>query len=344
MHRHPRDDGITTFDAVSPAELHPVDVERLGQPIHRLLDAPVDFRHAKPSHWPPDGMVGVDAVGVGMHVGDIIGAGGRVARRARDVDAILGVGAGVPVVFHLKRLDRPIPGAADFHTGSQPLPHERAEELFLTGHAHLDRPAGDSPGHDDSQRLHGNAGLGAESSTHVVANDPHVSLGNAQRLRNQIALGEGGLRAAPQGDLTRCVPTRHCHVWLDGNVLNMGNAVGLFDDRITLGPGRLYVALAHPEDVGDVRSRLGKNERDDLVCVEVGVQERRIREDRFQRIEDSRQFFVFHLDEPDGIFGDLLAGRDDAGDRVAHVARPVPAKDVAILQIQPDAPLAYPRR
>ncbi len=52
-------------------------------------------------------------------------------------------------------------------------------------------------------------------------------------------------------------------------------------------------------------------------------------------VEHTRQRLIFHFDQLDRLLGDLFRHRRHPRHRVAHVARPVAAEDVPVLQIQP---------
>ena len=108
VHDHAGDRLLAILEAVQQAHLHRVEPQLRGGAVDVLLDGPVDLRHAEAAHRAADGVVGVDTEGVGVDVGHEVGAGGAVAGGAGDVDAVLGVRAGVPVVGVLHRGDAAI--------------------------------------------------------------------------------------------------------------------------------------------------------------------------------------------------------------------------------------------
>ncbi len=99
-------------------------------------------------------------------------------------------------------------------------------------------------------------------------------------------------------------------------------------------PGAIHIALAKFEVIGNVRSCFGENEAGNHILAQVGMEHRRFGTDAKFRIENRRQDFIFHVDQVQGLLGDLLADGGHARDRVAHIAHTVPAEDEAVLQVQ----------
>ena len=119
-------------------------------------------------------------------------------------------------------------------------------------------------------------------------------------------------------------------------MLDMRDAIGAFDDGSAVGPGACHVPFANAEVVADIGARLGKDEICHFVLAQVGMQHGCLRTGAKLGVKDPRQRFVFHFDQIDRLLGNLFADRRHASHRVAHVAHPVAAKDMAVLQIQPD--------
>ncbi len=116
----------------------------------------------------------------------------------------------------------------------------------------------------------------------------------------------------------------------------MGDAIFAFDYCVALFKGRLGVALADLEVVGDVGSRLGEDKGHDLIFGHFGVNKGCVVLGALFWVKNALEQLVFNLDQFKGFFSGFFIGGDHAGDRIADVAHTVAAKDVTILQIQAD--------
>ena len=88
-------------ERVLEPELQRIHADGGGYELHVPLDRPVELHVAEAAVGGAVGLVGVDRVRVEPGVGYLVGAGGGVARGARHVDRVVGVGAGVPVHGHV---------------------------------------------------------------------------------------------------------------------------------------------------------------------------------------------------------------------------------------------------
>ncbi len=163
----------------------------MGQVIDALLQPDVHLGHAKATHGPTDGVIGVDAVAIGLHVGHFVGSAAAVAGSACHVHTIFGIGTPVPIEYIFHGQQSAILVTTHLEVTNQPLANKRGIEFFLAGQAQLDRTALDLGSDGHRQGLHAHAGLGSKAASHVGGNDPHVALRDAQRLGDQITLGKG---------------------------------------------------------------------------------------------------------------------------------------------------------
>ncbi len=223
-----------------------------------------------------------------MHVGDEVGAGGAVAGRAGDVDAVLGVRAGVPVIGVLHRCDATFTSHAQLDLRDQPLAHEGGVELFLSAHQQLDRsPPGVERQHD-ACAFHAHAGLGAETAAQIGGDDTQLGVADAQALGDQVALGKGRLAGAPQRHLAVAVHLPDRDMRLQRHMLDVRYAVGVLVDVVRLGPAGFHVTFAHFEPVADVGARLTEDKGRAGIGVHVRMEQRSGRAGAVFRVKDAR--------------------------------------------------------
>ena len=179
------------LQAVDSPELDRIDARLQRKLVNALLQARMHLRHAEASHRPADRMIRVHTVAVAPHMGHFIGTGAAVACRARDVDAVFGVGASVPVelVLHCQQVAARI--AAHLEVRHKSLAHEGCKEFLLAGQAQLDRPTPGLRGDGDRERLHGDAGLAAEAAADKGGHNTDRALRHAQGFGDQISLRKG---------------------------------------------------------------------------------------------------------------------------------------------------------
>ena len=270
-----------------------------------------------------------------MDVGDEIGAGGAVAGGAGDIDAVLGVRAGVPVVGVVHRCDATIPSHAQLDLRDQPLAHEGGVELLLAAHQQLDRSSFGVERQHDACPFHAHASLGAETASQIGRDDTQFRMADAQALGDQVALGKGRLAGAPQRHLAVAVHLPDRDMRLQRHVLDVRHAVGVFVDVVGFGPASLHVALAHLEPVADVGAGLAEYERRAGIAVQVRMQQRSSRAGAVFRIKHAWQLFIFDLDQLASALGQLGRLRRHAGYRLPHETDAIDSKGRPVGEIQP---------
>ncbi len=307
-----------------------------GQVVDALLQPGVHLGHAKAAHGAADGVIGVNTVAIGLYVGHLIGSAAAITGSACHVHTIFGIGTPVPIERILHGQQLAILVTAHLEVANQSLANKGGIEFLLAGQAQLDWAALDLGGDGYCQGLHTHSGLGPKAASHVGGDDPHITLRDAQRLGDQITLGKGGLRAAPQRHLADFVHLGDGHVRLNRHVLHVGDAIFALDHGRAVPPGIKRVALADFEVVGEVGAWSGEDEGDDFVLAQVRVNQRRVGASAKFWVEDRLQLLVLHLDEIHGLLSYFFADGGHARDRVAHVAHPVTAENMAVSQIKAD--------
>ena len=220
-HFHAGENGLPGLDTVAPAEFCGVHADPFGKLIHDLLDAPMDFGHAKAAHRAADGLVGVDTVGITLDVGDEVRASAGIAGRSGDIDAIVVVSASTKIVLRFHGQQIALCVASNLRPGDQALAHRRADKLLFTCHAQLDGTPLDRSGHDHGTSFHRDARLAPKSTTHIRRHHAQVAMRDVQTLGDEISLGKGRLGTGPQGDLPRLLPQPDGDVGLDGHMLDL---------------------------------------------------------------------------------------------------------------------------
>jgi hypothetical protein len=170
---------------------------------------------------------------------------------------------------------------------------------------------------------------------HVRGDHLHIRLGDPQGFSDQVALGKWRLRARPQRHFTVFFHLSNRYVWFDGHMLDVRYAILAFDDRRALFPGCFYIPFTDAEMIGDIGARFREDKIGDLVFSEIGVEQRRFGAGAKFGVKDPWYGFVFHLDQVEGLFRDLLADRRHSSHRIAHIADSITAEYVAVLQVKP---------
>ena len=269
------------------------------------LEAPEELDVAEAAVRRAVGLVGVDGVGVDPGVGNLIGAGGRIADGARDVDRVVGVGAGVPEHLHLLRDDAAVGEHAGLDAVGQRAAAGQQRELLFARRLELDRPAARLAGKAGDERLEVDARLAAEPAADVGDDDAHIVERQLEGVAEQVAHGEGRLRAGPDVDAVAGFPLGDGDVGFHRHVLHRRVGVLALDDPLRFGEALFDVALAALGQIGDVRAGLRREGRlDKVVAREIRMHQRRAGRERVHVVEDRRQHFVFDLDELDRRVGD----------------------------------------
>ena len=320
--------------AVDAADVHGIHADGLGHLVDVLLDGKVDLAHTEAAVGAAHGMVGIDAVAVGPHIGDVVGSGRGPAAGLGDVDAILGVGAAVPHELGLDGHDLAILVDARLDLGVETLAHIGVLKLVLSAVAQLHRTARIALGQGDDDTFQGGARLGAEAAAHVGGDDPQFVQrdvkGGGQSLTHRI----GRLDGAPDSDLAVQLVLGHGAVGFQRNVLYMGDVVGVFGDYIALGEGGVHVALAQFIVVGDVGMGLWMEDGGHLVGVQVRVDQRSVGLHALQSVEHRGQFLILHFDERDGLVSNLRGLSGHGGHCLAPILGGTDGQEVLILQIE----------
>ena len=131
---------------------------------------------------------------------------------------------------------------------------------------------------------------------------------------------------------------------LDRHVLYVRNIEAVVKDAVRFGKRLVGIALAQHVVVRNVRALLRIEDRRDLVGVQIGMDQRRVRLHAFERVEHGGKLLVFDLDEAARLLGDLLGFRRDRRDRLAAELCGADGEEVLILEIQTAALLVVVAR
>ena len=323
MDRRPGDEEIPLLQRVLQAELHRVPAQAPCDDVHLGVVGPDHLRHPEAPKRPGRRLVGVDAVGVDGHVGDLVRPGGGIPRLVDDPRADLGEGAGVPIDLALARghgraLDRGLDLHHDAVLGDR-------VELLLAAQAVLHRPAG-LHGKQRHQRLELVVELGAVAAAQIRHTHADAVHGDAQHAR-QLPPHEGRrLAGGMDVDASAFVHVRQRHMGLHGYMLGRRRREHILEDAVRLGKGLFHVALAKLVvvadvgalaglDVGQVRERPGRAK---LLVDDGGV-----RLDGVEHVQHHRQRLVLHLHPFQRLFRGAPALRGHRHHLFALVAHPV---------------------
>jgi len=125
---------------VLQAELHRVDGGGLGQPIHHAFDEERRLRIPVTAHGAGDRVVGVDAIGLELDVGDSIQGGGRLHHHQRGDGPPGDVGADVEQGAHGAERQAAVTARAGAHLNVRRLPHGRGTKLLRAREGQTHRP------------------------------------------------------------------------------------------------------------------------------------------------------------------------------------------------------------
>ena len=321
-------------DAVELAHFERVDPHLVRDHVDVLLDAKVDFAHAKSAIRPADGVVCVDAVAVGRDVLDVIRANAAPARGFDDVDAVFRIRAAVPGEHVFGAYDLAVLAHGGLDVDVQTLAHIGVLELVLARVGHLDRATGVEHRERDDDAFQRRARLAAESAADGLADHANLVEREVERLRQRAAHGKRALARGPDGQVAVRHILRGAGVRLDRHMLHVRNVEIVVEHAIRLFKRLVRVAFSQHVVMRDVGSGLRIKDRQHLIGAEVGVDDRSIRLHALQRVRDGGQHFVFHLHELASAARNLRRVRRDSRDRLAAIARFADRDEVSILQIQ----------
>ena len=159
----------------------------------------------------------------------------------------------------------------------------------------------------ETNLFRGKDGFVAKAATHIGRDDSDLCFGDLQAFRKPGPHHMGELRRAVDNKLGQsCVP--------------MGNKASALNRRHDLTRGAKFTADAHGRGLGHRFNVTIIPNREENIVVPIVVQQRRIRLDRFNHIDNGRQLFIF-----DHNFGsDVLGFRAGVGNayrnKLTHLA------------------------
>ena len=312
--------GIAVSQRVALAKFQWIETKRARHLIHVALDGEHRLHFAGRAKITRRHLIGVDDPSLHAHVGRAIGAGDHeravhaVARRARAIGAAVVIDFGVP---------SPEPPVA-LHPGAQ-HDHRRVARLavlqfFLIALDELDRPlrrARQIIGEDD---VLGSLFAAEGAAGRYRVNDDHL-FGNVGVIGKPLAYSERRLMALPDADAAARIDLHQGRPRFDETLVNHLSAKSVFKNLVRFQKAPFHVAF------GGLHERTHIAEPASFVftfiAFELGMQQRRIRTHRFQRIEHRGQRLIFHVDEIEGLLNGVTVDGGDGRDLLADIAHAI---------------------
>ena len=283
---------ITGFHHVLETKLDGIHADLFRYPIQLLLPCgPGDHSSVAPL-CTAGGLVGVNAIGVILHVLETIGPS---EKRTCIVDggySKTAVGSPFQVAFVLEGQD----GAVFLDPCCQGVDElvscPAVEKDLFSCEAHLDRLSG-FHGHEAGRHLHGiGRDLGTESAAHVRLDHSELSDGNAEHHGDGPLHVMRGLGAAPKGQVSVRVIFGYAPLRFDERPILPFVPEGVGPDHIALSQSRFHISELLVDLGADVAQILVVHKR------------RPFCHGLFQA-QDRGQFLILHLDEGQGFHGRL---------------------------------------
>src|SRR6266567_5238199 len=123
---------------------------------------------------------------------------------------------------------------------------------------------------------------------------------------------------------------------LHRRMLSTGYTIGLLNDYIGMRETLVDIAVTNAETMTDIGIRLRTYAKvsgivvGDVVLI---VNEKRAFRGSLDRIKNGGEFFIFHIDQIEGLAGLFARRSGDGGYRVAHVARTIKWEDGLIFNL-----------
>ncbi|MFP6867957.1 MAG: hypothetical protein VCE91_01165 [Nitrospinota bacterium] len=242
--------------------------------------------------------VGLEVVETASHVGG----------DAADDRAVVGIGAVVHGHLHLAGEDNPVLVGGDPGGVKLVGPEGAEDKLFLAVVVELDGPArffGGDDGEEVDIELAGR--LPAEAAADVVGNHPDFGFGNLEDFGEILVAQARALGRIIDGQVAAGRPFGNGDVGLKRAMGLTRGGGGRFADVVRLVEGLVHLAEFHVLGEGDV---VGP----------VLVDDRRAFLHGLEDVEHRGEVFVFHLDQLQRLFGDVLVGRHDGRHGLADEA------------------------
>jgi hypothetical protein len=287
---------------VAPTDLGRVHADLGGEQVDRALDG-------RGGLGSPGAAVGADRGGVGerepesgLHLGDVVDAGGHQAGQAGQERADAPVGTGILDDIDAVRQDAAVAVSADLDVLELGAALGHADQVLAACLGPAQGPAdlAGRPGHYD--RVSVDADLGPEPAAHVGHDHTDLVRSHAQRPSEDEPTQLRVLRAMPHGQLAARVAGR------GGPALHRQAGDALVDDVLLddhLARLERGVVLRHRRGGRDVGPRRGKQQR--LVGHRSG------------RADHGDQRVIVHADQVGGVLALVAAVGNDHRDRLAHV-------------------------
>ncbi len=295
-------------DGVLQAELQRVEAHFAGDFFHVALQRPEALRHAVAAVCARRRGVGVHDVGVEADVGRLaVGAVADVERHglvtgvAGDGQGVAAIRAGIRKHAHLVGGDGAVGLDAGLHPDFHRVARAGGQELFFAGGFVEHRPAG-GDGQVGGHVFDEHFLLAAKTAADARLDDADALDRQAEHRREHAAHVEGHLRGRADDQPVVFIPPGDGHVRFDVRLLHLGHFVHAFEHPVGFGEAFFHVADVDADFGGQVAAGVAVGEVDVFRLV---VDDRRARLEGFFRVEDGRQFFVFHVNQRQGLLGDF---------------------------------------
>ncbi len=296
---------------VEDAQVDGVHPDSLRDLVHVRFDGEVDAGDAEPAHGGGRCPVGVDAVDVGVHVRDRVGAG-QVADALDDrVGRQPGIGAAVEVAGELAGEDAAVAGHAVLDVPALRPARCADLHLLLAVPGELARPPGQHRAQDRDRLVHA-VDLAAEAAADRAADEVQAVRRHRQRLGGRAEREEQRLGRRVAHEAVVDLGGGDGAAGLDRRLLDRRHLIAALDDVVGTREGGLDIAVAQLLVV--VFAVI-----DELVGRVDLAHDGRARPDRLFDVEDVGAYIPVDTDLRHGRARLRLGLGDDGGDRLALV-------------------------
>jgi len=327
--RRPHRHNAPLAQHVPRANFDRVHAQGFGQLVHLAFRRKCALRPAKAAERPTRNVVGVDPVRIHLDVRDLVGAGDHQVRVAQHFGRGVGVSAGIAVHLSFGSDHLAVARGPPLRPDHRRMALVMAQDRFLAAPDDLHR-APQFHRRQPQHNLDRHILTPAERAANGRIDDPHLLLGQTQRVRDLLAVFVHPLPGHQDGHPAAVVDIAQAGLRLEIGVLLEPGAVFALDNHVRLIPGRVHIAM--PDAVMDQH-----------VVPGMGMQLGRAVGHSVEHIEHPRQVFVFDLDELHGSGGRFFRVchhqrhliRQAAHDIRAFLGTPRPAQHGLIGYAQP---------
>ena len=296
-----------------------VDAQFFGHDVRLAFARKRTLRVTRRAHVAAGEFIGVDVFFFDVGVGNPVRPRSFVSADEKTLRAVSAVSTAVKNIFHLMSDQYAVFFYAGFDLDRGGVARIPSDQFLGIVDQKLHRPAAALLGQGITKRDFVRVSLASEIAANIAWVNDQVGGRNLQRASHLLAHGERAFGRSP--DLRSAIGfyLHQAGMWLDISLMNRRHMKSIFNHHVGLSKSLLHVSFV-PGQVNEYIARSLDPVQQPFVLRHVGMEQRRVRFQRRQRIRHRGQFLIFHFDLVNRSFGRCFRLRRHSGNFFTDVA------------------------